>query len=164
MSRSISVSLALALALAPLAVACDKTGADAQAEANQAQQKANAEMAKAGDKVTTTSAQAQANADQKIAAAEADFATTREDYRHKVQSNLTALNKEIDDLDVKAKKATGTTKTDLHATVPVLRAQRDAFVADFQALGNATAMTWDATQARLDKEWTDLKAAVDKAD
>jgi hypothetical protein len=171
MSRSISVSLAFVLAIAPLAVACDKTGADAQAEANQAQQKANAEMAKANDNVTTTSAQAQANAaqaqanaDQKIAAAQADFATTREDYRHKVQSNLTALNKEIDDLDVKAKKATGTTKTDLRATVPALRVQRDAFVTDFQALGNATAVTWDATQARLDKEWADLKAAVDKAD
>ena len=166
MTRSTSLSLALSLAVAalPLVVACDKSGAEAQAEANKAQENANAQMAKANDQVTTTSGQAQANADMKIAAAKADFAMTREDYRHEIQSKLDTLNKELDDLDAKAMKATGTVKADLHAKVPALRAQRDAFVADFQALGNATASTWDATRARIDKEWTDLKTAVDKAD
>jgi hypothetical protein len=164
MSRSLSLSIVLALALAPFAVACDKSGADAQAEANKAQEQANAETAKANDKVSTTSAQAQINADSKIAAARADFATTREDYRHEMQNNIDALNKQLDDLDVKARKATGTAKTDLRATLPALRAQRDAFLADFQSLGNATAVTWDATRARIDKEWTDLKVVVDKAD
>ena len=164
MSRSILTCLALTLATAPLAVACDKTGTDAQTEVNKAQDKANAEIAKANNQVTTTAAKAQTEADKTIIAAQADFATTRENYRHTVQSNLDALDKKLADLDVKAKTATGTAKTDLRATVPALRAQRDAFVADYQSLGSASAVTWDATKARLDKEWTDLKAAVDKAE
>lgn len=160
MSRSI---LIYALVLAPIVVACDKSGTEAQAEVNQAQAKANDEVAKANDKVTTTAAQAQATADLKIANAQGDFATTREDYRHKMQGNLDALNKELASIDLKAKTATGTTATDLRATIPALRAQRDAFVADYQSLATATAVGWDATRTRLDKEWADLKAAVDKA-
>jgi uncharacterized phage infection (PIP) family protein YhgE len=163
MSRSLSLSLLLALC-APLAVACDKSGADAQAEANKAQEQANAEMAQVNEKVSTTSAQAQLNADSKIAAARADFATTREDYRHEMQDNIDALNKQLDDLAVKARKAKGTAQGDLRASLPALRSQRDAFVADFQSLANTTAVTFDATRARIDKEWNDLKVGVDKAD
>ena len=148
----------------PLGVACDKSGADAQAEANQAQAKANDDIAKANNTVTTTAGQAQAAADTKIAAAQADFAKTREDYRHKVQANLNlALDKELLDLDQKAKHPAGAKTPDLRSTLPALRAQRDAFVADYGTLANVDPVTWDATKARLDKEWTDLKAAVDKA-
>lgn len=111
-----------------------------------------------------TSAQAQTEADKKIIAAEGDFATTREDYRHTVQSNLDAPNKRLADLDVEARTAGAAIKPDLAATVPALRAQRDAFVADFQSLSNASAPTWDATKNRLDKEWAALKSAVDKVD
>jgi multidrug efflux pump subunit AcrA (membrane-fusion protein) len=166
MARSIRsiFSLSLVLAAASLAAACDKSGAEAQAEADKAQNKANAEIAQAGNQVTLTGAQAQAAADTKIAAAQADFAATREDYRHKVQSNIDALNKQLDDLDIKAKTAKGTMATDLRATVPALRAERDAFITDFQTLGTVNAVTWDAMRARLDKEWADLKVAVDKAD
>jgi hypothetical protein len=160
MSRSILTCLALVLATSPFAVACDKSGADAQAEVNKAQDKANGEVAKASNQVTTTAAEAQTEADKKIIAVQADFATTRENYRHSVQSNLDALDKQLADLDVKARTAT---KPDLRATITALRAQRDAFVADYQSLTTASAVTWDATKARLDKEWTDLKAAADKA-
>ena len=161
--RSINMRFAVALALAalPLVAACDKSGADAQAEANKAQDKANAQIAQANNQVTTTGAQAQAAADQKIIAAQADFSTTREDYRHKVQSDLDSLTKQLDDLDVKARSSA---KPDMRATVTALRAQRDGFVRDFQSLSMASAVTWDATKARLDKEWADLKTAVDKVD
>jgi hypothetical protein len=160
MSRSIRncFFIAVALAAAPFAVACDKTGADAQAEVDQAQDKANAEIAKANSQVTTTAGTAQAVADKTITAVQADFATTREDYRHTVQSNLDALDKQLADLDVRARTA----KPDLRATLVALRAQRDAFVADYQSLSNVTAITWDAARSRLDEEWTDLKAAVAK--
>jgi hypothetical protein len=164
MSRSISMALVMAIAAAPFAIACDKSGSDAQNEANQAQEKANAQVAQANDQVRLTAAQAQAKADEKIAAAQTDFATTREDYRHKVQSDLDSLNKQLADLDAKARKDTGKTKADLDATLPALRAQRDAFVRDFQSLQATSAAAWDGTKARLDKEWTDLKTAVDKAD
>jgi hypothetical protein len=166
MNRSIATCFALALAAAPLALltaACDKSGTEAQAEANQAQNKANADIANANNVVRTTGAQAQTEANEKIIAAQADFATTREDYRHSVQTKLTALDKELLDLDVKSKTPEGMKKPDLRATLPALRAQRDAFVADYGTLANVDPVTWDATKARLDKEWAELKSAVDKA-
>jgi hypothetical protein len=153
--------LCLALAAAPLAVACDKSGADAQAEVNAAQNKANAQIARANEQVATTGALAQSEADKKISAVQADFAKTREDYRHTVQSNLDDLTKRLADIEVKAKTST---TPDLHATITALRAQKDAFVADYQSLASASPVTWDATKARLDKEWAALKAAVDKVD
>jgi hypothetical protein len=113
--------------------------------------------------VTTTAATAQIEADKKIVAAQADFATTREDYRHTVETNLDALNKQLADLDIKARGDGANGKPDLRATLPALRAQRDAFVTDYRSLATVSAVTWDATKVRLDKEWADLKAAVDKA-
>ena len=160
-ARSIFLSFAcVSVAVAPFVVACDKTGAEAQAQANEAQNKANTEVANANSEANQKIAQAQAEADKKITAAQSDFAKTREDYRHAVQSNLDALNKELGELDAKAATST---KADLRAALPALKAQRDAFVADFRALGSASAVTWDGTKARLDKEWSDLKAAVDKS-
>jgi hypothetical protein len=64
---------------------------------------------------------------------EADFAKTREDYRHLMQTDVDAINK------------------------------RDAFVTDMRGIDKVGALGWDAAKARLDKEWTDLKAAADKA-
>jgi hypothetical protein len=153
------IVICLALAAVPLAIACDKSGTDAQAEMNAAQSKANAQIAQANEQVTTTGAQAQSEADKKIIAAQADFAKTREDYRHTVQSNVDDLVKRLADLDVKAK-----TTANLRPTVAALRAQQNAFLADYQALASASPETWDATKTRLDKEWTALKAAVDKVD
>lgn len=160
--RSILFSFALTLAVAPLAVACDKSGADAQAQANAAQTSANRDIANANNEANTKINEAQATADQKIAAARADFAKTREDYRHTVQSNLDSLDKTIAQLEAKSKTATGKTKADIDARLPSLKAQRDAFVNDARSLDSATATTWDATKARLDKEWTDLKTAADR--
>ena len=161
MSRSIFISLAcVSLAVAPFVVACDKTGAEAQAQANEAQNKANTQVANANGEANAKIVQAQSDADKKIAAAQADFAKTREDYRHTVQTNLDALNKQIVDLDAKAATST---KPDLRAALPAIKSQRDAFVTDFQTLGTVNATTWDTRKAQLDKEWTDLKASVDKA-
>ena len=165
MSRSIhTLALALTLAALPFAVACEKTGTETQEKANEAQNKANVEITNAVVEANEKAKQAQAEADKAIATAQAAFSTAREDYRHRVQSDIDALNRQLDDLDAKAKTATGTKRTDLRATIPALRSQRDAFVANFQSLGNASAATWDATKAHLDKEWADLKAAVDKAE
>jgi hypothetical protein len=156
-----SIALTLALAVLPVAAACDKSGADAQAQANEAQQKANTEITNANVEANGKAAQAQSEADKKVAAVQGDFAKTREDYRHKVQTNLDALNKDIDTLDAKAHTATGSTKAAIDAKLPSIRMQRDAFVADFRGLDRTVATTWDAASARIDKEWTDLRAAVD---
>lgn len=136
-----------------LAFACDKSGTEAQREADKAQAEAN-----------TKTTGAQVEADKKIADVQKDFSKTREDYRHDVQTKLDDLDKKISDLDAKAKKETGNTKAKLDANLPSLHTQRAAFGKDFASLQTDTAATWDASKARIDKEWTALKDAVDKAD
>jgi len=150
MNRSILRLVACCLPL--VAFGCNKTGTEAQREADNAQAEANTK---------TTSAQVEA--DKKIADARVSFAKTREDYRHDMQSKLDDLDKKIADLDAKAKKETGNVKAKLDANLPGIHAQRNAFTKDFGAIENDTATTWDASKVRLDKEWTALKDAVDKA-
>jgi hypothetical protein len=133
--------------------ACDKSGAEAQREADNAVAEGN-----------TKTTNAQVEADKKVAAAESDFAKTREDYRHDIQSKLDDLDKKIADLDAKSMKATGRSKAKLDTYLPNVHAQRDAFAKDFASLRNENALTWDASKARIDKEWTALKDTVDKAD
>ena len=159
----ITAALAASISAAYLVAACDKSGAEVQATADQAQDKANADIAKATDEANAKARAAQAVADQKVNAVSADFVKTREDYRHQVQSNLDSANKTIADLESKERTALGKAKADLDAILPALRAQRDAFAADLRSIDAASAVTWDSTKARLDKEWADLKVAVDKA-
>jgi uncharacterized protein YPO0396 len=153
MSRLLSTALTTALALAPAVFACDrdKTGAEIQAETNKAQQKASAEVEKASDQVRLTSA-----------LAENDFAKTREDYRHNLQSNVDELNRKLDELDESATKATGKAKDDLRARSGSLHAEADALAKDLRSLDTASVETFDATRARLDKEWKHLKADADR--
>ena len=134
-----SSALALTLTLA-CATGCDKAADD--------QNKANA---------------AQAEADKKIATAEGDFGKRREDYRHKVQTDLIDLDKKIDILEAKSKTATGKAKVDLDANLAAIRTRRTAFAQDMKGVDTATALTWDDMKTRVDKSWTDLKALVDKA-
>ena len=151
MKRSIIRVAACCLPL--LAFACNKTGTEAQREADQAQATANT-------KVTN----AQVEADKKVADAREGFAKTREDYRHDVQSKLDDLDKKIADLEAKRLKATGATRAKLDANLPNIHRERDAFAKDFATVQSDTAVTWDASKARLDKQWNALKDAVDKAD
>ena len=151
MNRSILRLVACCVPL--LAFGCNKTGTEAQREADNAQAQANTK---------TTSAQVEA--DKKVADARNSFAKTREDYRHDMQTKLDDLDKKIADLDAKSKKQTGHTKAKLDSELPNIHAQRNAFAKDFDSVENDTATTWDASKARLDKEWTALKDAVDKAE
>lgn len=151
MNRSI---VRLAACCLPLLVfACDKSATEAQREADNAQAQANTK---------TTSAQVEA--DKKIADAQKAFAKTREDYRHDTQTKLDDLDKKIADLDAKRLKATGATRAKLDANLPNIHRERDAFAKEFGGLETETAATWDASKARLDKSWSALKDAVDKAD
>jgi F0F1-type ATP synthase membrane subunit b/b' len=145
--------LVAACCLPLAAVACDKSGADAQREADKAQAQS-----------TTQITNAQVEADKKVAQAQHDFDMTREDYRHDMQAKLDDLDKKIADLDAKSKTDVGHAKAKLDANLPSIHAQRAAFGRDFASIQSDTAMTWDSSKARLDKEWDALKSAVDKAD
>ena len=158
---TILASAATALTLT-LGAGCDK-GADEQHKANAAQDEADKKIAEANKEAVTKTTSAQMEADEKIAAAEGDFGKRREDYRHKLQSNLVDLNKKIETLEAKSKAATGKAKTDLELSLAQIRTRRVAFTADLAGVETATAVQWDDTRARMDKNWTDLKAMVDKA-
>jgi hypothetical protein len=150
---------------APLSVlACDKSGTEAQKKADQAQAEANREMNQAQSESTTKITSAQVEADKKIAEAQRSFAQTREDYRHDVQENIDQIDQKLANLEARSKKAVGKKKLELDSRLPGLRSRRDQFVRDAKVIDTETATTFDATKARLDKEWVDLKAAVDKLD
>jgi hypothetical protein len=155
-------SLALTALTFVLSTSCNNASDDAkrvngaQAEAND---KSGAAMKEATEKVDN----AQAEADEKIAAARADFMKLREDYRHTTTSNLVDLDHKVADLATKASQSSGKQRTDLDANLKLIHASRDAFARDYQSLDAAAASTWDGAKTRLDKEWTDLKALVDKA-
>lgn len=80
-----------------------------------------------------------------------------------MHADLVGLDKKIAELDAKSRTATGSAKTDLAAKVLGVHVRRDAFAAELKTLEGSTATTWDAGKGRLDKSWTDLKAAVDGA-
>jgi hypothetical protein len=143
--------------------ACGKSATEAQDAVNNAQAKANTEITNAQVTLDEKARTAQAEADKKIAQVQVEFAKAREDYRHTMRSNLDSLDGRLDRLDTKLKATTGAAATDLAETTTGLRFQRDAFVNDLKKLDLATASTWDATTTHLDKEWTDIDGAVDKA-
>jgi hypothetical protein len=156
MNRAILLAVVLAV---PVAAGCDKSGSQAQAQANEAQDKANKEIGRANAQAN----EAQLEADKKAAGAMGDFLKTREDYRHKVQTNLDALDKDIADLDAKARLGSAKAKSNLQAKLTAIHARRDAFDNDFRQIAIATAASFDGLKDRLDKEWSDLRAAVDGA-
>lgn len=161
MSRPIF--LYVALTALPLTFACDKSGAAAQAEVDKVQEQANKDLAKGTDEARVKALATQAEADKKIGAVQADFAKQREDYRHEMQGDLDSLNKSVTELEAKEKTATGKARADLDAVLPFLKVRRDTFTDDLRAIESADVLMWDSTKARLDKEWSDLKLAADKA-
>jgi hypothetical protein len=145
-----------------LAAACDNASSDAQ-KAEVAQTEANDKSAGAMKVADDAVKSAQAEADEKVAAAQADFLKLREDYRHKVTTNLVELDRKTADLTAKLDQLRGKERAELDASLRQIHAGRDAFARDYQSLEGDSARTWDNTKFRLDKEWADLKALVDKA-
>lgn len=145
-----------------LTAACSKA-ADDQQKANAAQTEANDKIAAARIEADQKVVLAQAEADKKIAEAQASFTKRREDYRHTTTLNLVELDRKVDALTVKAKTASGKSRSDLDANLKQIRTSRSEFSTDYAQLESASAATWDVTQARLDKEWAALEALVDKA-
>jgi hypothetical protein len=153
------VPLTMIAALSFLTAGCDKAGASEEQREMKATEQAAAARNEAQEKVAT----AQAQADKDIAAAQTDFAKTRENYRHARWTDVADLDKKVVDLQAKQQTATGRTKAELNAVLPTIRAKRDVFARDMQALDSATGSTWDQAKVNLDKEWESLKATVDGA-
>jgi hypothetical protein len=147
MNRSLILGVVLSVGFV---AGCDKASDD--------QNKVNAAEAEANEKI----AQATKEAGQKVSAAHASFMKLREDYRHMTAENLVDLDRDVDGLASKAQQATGQARADLDARLQRIHASRDAFARDYASLDGTVGAAWDSTKARLDKEWQDLKALVDK--
>ncbi len=152
-------ALTVAAVLSASVLACDKSG---EREQN-AEGRANMQAQEAQNQAARTAAAAQAEAEQKIAAARADFEKARADYLQSKQSDLDKLNEKIANLETKDRTSSGKAKAALDTSLPVIRAQRDAFASDLATLRTATPTAWDGLKIRVDNEWEALKSAVDKA-
>ncbi len=157
-----SIIAAAVLCLLAAGHGCDSASAD-QAKVDDAQKEANTKIAAVSSDADAKIRAAQAAADKKIAEAQVSFVKLREDYRHTTTMNLATLDKKIADLDAKDATATAAAKADLDLSLARIHAARAHFAADVSALESASAATWDAAKANLDKEWSDLEALVDKA-
>jgi hypothetical protein len=157
-------SLLLATTVASLlwTVACDNASNDdkkARAAQMEANDKSGAAVKEADDKVKS----AQAEAAETVAGARADFMKLREDYRHTTTVNLVELDDKVAGLVLQSKQSSGERKAELDANLKQIHVSRDVFGRDYQALESESESSWDETKARLDKEWSNLKALVDKA-
>lgn len=142
--------------------ACDNA-ADQKRKADEAQIEADKKIAEANSEANEKAAKAQAEADRKTAEAQANFLKMREDYRHDITTKLVSLDRKIADLQAKSLTATGKSKTELDARLSEIRAEREAFTNEYKTVEQASASTWDATKARLDKAWERLSNLVDRA-
>ena len=156
MNRTIA-PLTLVVALSASAFACDKPGATEE----QKEMKANEQAAQSQNGTQQSDLNAQAQADKNIASAQTDFIKARENYRHAKWLDVADLDKRIMDLQARDLTATGKTRANLDSALPTIRAKREQFVHDMQALDTLQGSAWDEGKANLDKEWDSLRSSVD---
>jgi len=162
MIRSVKIPLAAVL-IAIGAFGCNKA-ADEQKKADEARNEADKKVGEASNDAAEKINAANAEADKKVAEAQANFLKLREDYRHKITEDLVSVDKDIADLEAKAKTATGKTKAQIEAALPNIRSQRESVSSEYKSLEFSSAVSWDNAKARVDKAYDDLKKAIDKAD
>ena len=162
MIRSVSISFGAVL-IAIGALGCNKA-ADEQKKADEARSEADKKVGEASNDAAEKINAARADADKKVAEAQANFLKLREDYRHKITEDLVSVDKDIANLEAKAKTATGKTKAQIEAALPDIRAQRENLSSEYRSLEFSSAVSWDNAKARVEKAYDDLKKAIDKAD
>lgn len=162
MIRSVNIPLAAVL-IAIGSLGCNKA-ADEQKKADEARSEADKKVGEASNDAAEKINAANAEADKKVAEAQASFLKLREDYRHKITEDLVSVDKDIANLEAKAKTATGKTKAEIEAALPNIRTQRESVSSEYRSLEFSSAVSWDNAKARVDKAFDDLKKAIDKAD
>lgn len=157
--RLIPLALLAALAL----TACDTASENRQDKAAAAQRDANEKIHDASAEAAQKMRDAQAEANVKIAAADADFVRARADYRHTMTTDLAKLDEQVAALKAKALKANGEAKRTLEASIADIEGYHKTFLNDYTTIDNGNAAGWPETRARLDREWKELRASVDRS-
>jgi len=142
------------------AAACNQSPAREQEEARKAQQRADEKSGQFRMQAEEKSAEQQANANDKAREAARALEVTRNDYRHSAQSDLDSLTKDIDDLKVKAEKATGKTRLDIERGLSDLNARRDAVDAQIRSIDATSADQIETVKARVDDQIAQLRKSV----
>lgn len=142
------------------AAACNRSPAKEQEEARNAQQRADEKSGQFRMQAEEKSAEQQANANDKSREAARALEVAKNDYRHKAQSDLDSLTKDIDDLKVKAEKATGKTRLDIDRGLADLTARRDAVDAQIRSIDAASADQIETVKARVDDQIAQLRQSV----
>lgn len=99
----------------------------------------------------------------KATAAPSDVSQAREEYRRQKQADLAWLDKSIAEIEDKERSMPAVTKADYHNALTSLKAEREVFARDLGTAGAVVDSTWEASKARLDAQWTRVKAAAQKA-
>ena len=95
------------------------------------------------------SAQAQADMRDKIAAAQADFDKTRNDYSRDRQLDLKEIDERISKLEERVQSATTAKRGQLEQALANIRVQRAAFASDIRAIGGVAATDWDQFKSMM---------------
>jgi len=157
-----NITLGAVLAAFALIVGCDKSPASAENDARDAQRRAAEEVASAQHRADEAAASAQAKAAEEAKRAEQTLIHARNDLRDKTNKEINDLSARIDDLRLKAAKATGKTKADLQASLQNADKQMVTLKSDLDALDRTTAAEFDAFKARVDAHLSDLKKTLNE--
>jgi len=87
----------------------------------------------------------------------------RTDYYKSTDSTLSALDRKIDELKVKADSAAGDLKAEYQKAVEALRKKRTELNPKLEDLKNATSDAWENTKAGFDKAVKELDSAYESA-
>jgi len=142
---------------------CDKSPAEAQKDAREAQRRAEQESAKVQRRADEIAQQAQAKATEAAQRAEQIFVKARNDFRTQLEKDLNELSVQIDDLKLRASKATGKSKLELDAALKSLEEQRLAFKRDLDMWEKTTAQDFEAMKARLNAALAAMKKSLNDA-
>jgi DNA repair exonuclease SbcCD ATPase subunit len=144
----------------------DDKAAKSQKEANdktmRAQNEADEKAAQANSEARHDMAKGQAKANEEIRSANQDIVKQRNDYHVTVQKEVSEIDNKIDDLKVKAQKATAP-KADFTDAMRTVDTKRAALDSDLRTLDIQVPQTFDSYRAKVDKEVDDLKKSIDVA-
>ena len=145
----------------------DDKAVKAQKEANdkmmKAQNEADEKAAQASAEARHDMAKGQAKANEEIRQANQDIVKQRNDYHVTTQKEVSEIDNKIDDLKVKAQKATAKAKTDFTDAMKVVDNKRAALDTDLRSIDNQMPQTFDSYRAKVDKEIDELKKSIDVA-
>ena len=90
-------------------------------------------------------------------------AAKREEYRKSMEEKLARIGRELDELEVQAKKAKGDAKAKFEDQVANLEQRRKALKKDLDGAATTTGRAWEQLRTGLDKAFSELRRGFENA-